>query len=460
VAAAAAAPPVPAPMAAAAAVAPAAPPEANASPPLPPTMLAAASSAPAPAPAPAPAATPQLAPNPDAPIAAVVTRSGDNLRVELPFVVATPAAVFRRADVLWMVFDSAAKIDVTALTVDSAQLIRSAEFVRGQDGEGIVRVRLERPLLASVDSDGPSWIVNIGDAAAVATRPLAVARSVVGKDRASITIPFADPRKVHDIGDRAFGDRIMVVTAMGPARGFIKSQDFVELRTLPSTHGVVVQPIADDISAELSVDKITISRPGGLSLSATALGSQNQVAPSFRAMTFDTQLWGFDRQAKFTERQSELIRLAASAPPTQRKAARLNLARFYLAQDMAAEAKAVLDVALADDRNPEDVTGSVLKAAPTRRSRTWPIRRSAPNRMPQSGAPSRSRVRAAGTKPAPALKISMPRSARCRFSCNVWRSRNRCVPRSRCAISPAPPAWSTSWRPSACRPNWRRRSRC
>jgi tetratricopeptide (TPR) repeat protein len=103
-----------------------------------------------------------------------------------------------------------------------------------------------------------------------------------------------------------------------------------------------------------------IGRPGGLSISATALGSQEQVAPSYRAMTFDTQLWGFDRQAKFSERQSELIRIAASASAAQRKPARFNLARFYLAQDMPAEAKAVLDVALSD--GVEDVTGSVLKA--------------------------------------------------------------------------------------------------
>ncbi len=153
----------------------------------------------------------------------------------------------------------------------------------------------------------------------------------------------------------------MVVTALAPARGFLKVQDFVELRALPSVHGVVVQPIADDITAELSADKVTISRPDGLSLSATSLGQQ-QVSISFRAYTFDTQLWGFDRDSPFNERQSELIGIAAGAPLTKRRQARLNLARFYLAKDMAPEAKAVLDVALSDQRGSDDVTGSVLTA--------------------------------------------------------------------------------------------------
>jgi tetratricopeptide (TPR) repeat protein/outer membrane biosynthesis protein TonB len=300
-------------------------------------------------------------PNPNAPVVVAVNRSGDNLRVEFPFAVPTPAAAFRRADTLWLVFDSAAKIDLAALKADDRDLIRSVALERGTDGESIVRIRLERPRLISLDTDGPGWIVNLGDSVAVPTRPLSIARSIVGKNRASIAVPFDDARKVHRLDDPDIGDRLLVISGLGPARGFLKSQEFVELRALPSAHGVVLEPIADDVTAELAPDKITISRPGGLSLSATALGQQ-QLATSFRVMTFDTQLWGFDRQAKFNDRQAELIRLAAEAPDSRRKQARFNLARFYLARDMAAEAKAVLDVALADQRGNEDVTGSVLKA--------------------------------------------------------------------------------------------------
>lgn len=301
------------------------------------------------------------APDPNAGVVAVMHRSGDNLRVEFPFAVPTPAAVFRRADTLWLIFDSSAKIDLAALMVDSSDLIHSAKFTRGTDGEGIVRIRLARPRLVSLDTDGPGWLLNIADTVGVPTKPLGVARSIVGKNRASIVIPFDDARKVHRLNDPDVGDNLLVITALGPARGFLKTQEFVELRALPSTHGVVVQPIADDISAELAVDKITISRPVGLSLSSTAI-SQQQVATSFRVMTFDTQLWGFDREAKFIDRQAELIRIAAAAPESKRRIARLNLARFYLARDMAAEAKAVISVALSDQHGTDDVTGNVLKA--------------------------------------------------------------------------------------------------
>ncbi|HEY0300981.1 MAG TPA: hypothetical protein VGC36_06600, partial [Rhizomicrobium sp.] len=270
---------------------------------------------------------------------------------------------FRRSDTLWLVFDNAPKIDLAALTRGLNPAIRSAAFTRGPAGEAIVRLKLSRPQLVSAVTDGPGWVVSIGDSAAQPGAALAIARNVLGQNKASIMVPFDGAKQVHSLTDPDLGDRLLVVTALGPARGFLKGQDFVELRALPSTHGVVVQPIADDVTASIEPEKIVIGRPGGLSLSAAVSGTLLQQAPGFRALTFDTQTWGFDRQAPFLARQSELIALAAAAPVSKRRLARFNLARFYLARDMAAEAKAVLDVAMSEQKGGnDDVTGSVLKA--------------------------------------------------------------------------------------------------
>ena len=92
------------------------------------------------------------------------------LRAEFPFAVETPAAVFQRADTLWLVFDSAAKIDIAALTRRHQPVIRAAALEHGADGEAIVRIKLERPRLVSLETDGPGWIVTIGDTAAVPSR--------------------------------------------------------------------------------------------------------------------------------------------------------------------------------------------------------------------------------------------------------------------------------------------------
>ena len=193
------------------------------------------------------------------------------------------------------------------------------------------------------------------------TRALAVARNLIGPNRSSVTIPFNSPHLVHRLDDPDAGDTLVVVTAFAPARGFINERDFVEFHMLASAEGVVVDPLADDVKVELAPDKIIVSRPMGLALS-TSLQSTLR-GSGLRPTMFNSQLWGFDQHAAYTERQSKLVAAAASAPDNRRLAPRLDLARFYVARDMYPEAKGVLDVALADDRAaPEQGIAAVLRA--------------------------------------------------------------------------------------------------
>ncbi len=306
------------------------------------------------------AATEIPSPDPQRPVAALLSRHGDNLRLKFPFVTQTPAAVFQRADALWFVFDAAVKIDVAALNADSSGTISTAAVMPTGEGQA-VRIKLERPRLVGVTAEGTAWIVTIGDTVTAPSRPLGINRSIIGPSRASIAIPIDDPRRLHRFVDPDLGDTLLVVTAPAPARGFLKTQDFVELRALASTHGIAVEMLADDLSAELSVDKIVIRRPTGLTLSnVSGLGRRTDLS---RAVVFDAQLWGSDRQANFLDRQMNLTRAAAEAATGKRTVPRLDLARFYLAQQMFVEAKAVLDVVVADDRpTAEDPTALVLRA--------------------------------------------------------------------------------------------------
>ncbi|HVY58795.1 MAG TPA: tetratricopeptide repeat protein [Xanthobacteraceae bacterium] len=326
-----------------------------------------ASAAPSGGPAPAPAADdaadtmkPSALPDPSAQVKVELRRQGENLRVVFPFHHPTPAAVFRRADTLWIVFDSGLKLDLAALNADTSRTVRAATVTRSREGQ-VVRIKLERPRLTSMAAEGSSWTVTIGDVVLDPTQPLAVNRNVVGP-RATAIIPFDDPKQLHRLADPDVGDTLLVVTALGPARGFLKAQDFVEFRTLMSTHGVVLQPIADDLNVELAADKIVVGRPSGLVLSS-GVQSVRRAGTNYRPVVFDAQLWGFDRQANFTERQRNLIQAAASAPETKRSGPRIDLARFYLEREMYAEAKAVLDVAIADEHpTADDATPLVLRA--------------------------------------------------------------------------------------------------
>ena len=320
----------------------------------PPATVLAAQAAPPVAAAPAPAAARNHP-------AVTVTAKGDALVLHFPFAAPTPAAAFRRAETLWLVFDSEQPLDFSAVRNSNDAALRHVVLDDSRPGETILRIRLERPRLATLAPEGQGWSLTIGDASTQAVAPLTVTRSLNPAGQPTMIIPFANPAKLHRLTDPDIGDKLLVVTALGPARGFLKPQAFVELRALASAHGVVVQPIADDVVAKLTPDKIVISRPEGLTLSSSNLGEKQ--AEMSRTYTFDPQTWGFNRQTPFYSRQAELIASAASAPDARRRDARLELARFYLARDLVTEAKAVIDVVLQDEPpNSDDVTGKLMAA--------------------------------------------------------------------------------------------------
>ncbi len=292
-------------------------------------------------------------------VAVEAIRQSDNLKLVFPFSAPTSGAVFRRADTLWAVFDTSAKIDMGALQRDPVKMIAGATVVSGP-GYQIVRIKFERPRLTSFSTADDSWIVTIGDTVLDPTIPLAIARNTIGASRATATVGFDQPQSVRRIADPDAGDAILVVTGFPPARGFLREQDFVEFRLLASTHGIVVQPFADDVDLELFADKVVISRPSGLVLSAAnPTGHRNDG----RAPVFDPLAWGFDREANFIARQKNLITAAAGAGENKRLAPRLELARFYLAKEMYEEAKGVLDVALSENHPSADDTSALVMRA-------------------------------------------------------------------------------------------------
>lgn len=295
-------------------------------------------------------------------MAALASASSNDLRVSLPFAQPTPAAMFRRGDTLWLVFDSGKKIDVSKLSTRYGSIVRQATFERGGSGEGIVRLRLTRPQMASLESDDNGWVLKVGDAVAAPPAPLSISRAINGNKR-GIVIPLQQAGTLHQLTDPDLGTRLMIVTALAPARGIMQPQDFVELHVLQSMQGVALAPIADDVAVDVNAEQITITRPGGLSLSADSVVQQQQMTPSFREGSFDPDVWQHDKTAPFEPRQSVLIAAAAAAGEGTKRAARYNLARFYIANDMGAEAQGVLSIALGDKTNAgDDVTGSTLKA--------------------------------------------------------------------------------------------------
>jgi predicted negative regulator of RcsB-dependent stress response len=277
--------------------------------------------------------------------AITVRRNSEGLRLTVPFAQPTPAAVFTRADSLWMIFDSEVPLDVSQIARDGGAIVRDALRVPLARGQA-VRVRLNRPQLVSVTGDGTAWVVHAADVATSPPQSLSALRNIADASRASVTVLFDEPGRLHKLVDPDAGDSVLVVTGRLPARGFIKQQSFVEFAFLESSHGVAIQMNADDVQAELAPDKIVVGRPGGLTLSAAEMMPERAAVAT--KMLLDPTIWREDRAANFIQRRDALWTQAAQVRPEARLQARLDLARFYIANGFYTEARAAIDAFFAD----------------------------------------------------------------------------------------------------------------
>ncbi|TAK49677.1 MAG: tetratricopeptide repeat protein [Xanthobacteraceae bacterium] len=349
-------------------------------PPAPPVTEPAASSAPKAAPAaaiatalPPPPAVPVQAvelPPPQAPppsanappgaSAVEVRRDSDSVRLTFSFHAPVAAALFSRADTLWLIVDSQAPLDLAALRAEAAGVVRDIATLPLADAQA-VRMRLDHPQLASLAQAGSDWVLTFADTVRQPPQQLSVQRNIDDPTHANVTIPFNHPARLHRLTDPDSGELLLAVTAPTPSRGFIKRQDFVEFRLLQSMHGVILQPNTDDVSVELAGDRILIGRPGGLTLSAAEAPPEH--APPMARPAFDPELWNDHLKADFNEREHALITAAAMAPEGKRHAGRLDLARFYFAWGFYAEARGVLDTVLAETGPAQDNPAALLLRA-------------------------------------------------------------------------------------------------
>jgi len=276
-------------------------------------------------------------------------RDSDGLHLTFAFSAITPAAMFRRADTVWLLFDATKPIDIEPIRSNGGSVIAEVSPMPLDKGQAI-RIRLNRPQMPSLTGDdqpgGSNWTVTFADAMQTPTQPLVATRNITDPARANVMVAISKPGLLYRFADPDAGDTLMVVTATPPVRGFIKRQDFVEVSLLESIHGVAIHPNSDDVTAELASDKVILGRPGGLTLSLADTGVER--ASTVVRPIFDPRDWRKNQEEPFNMRQDALIGAAAAAEADQLTPARIELARFYLARGMYPEAKGVLDLALAD----------------------------------------------------------------------------------------------------------------
>ncbi len=303
---------------------------------------------------------PDLAARPDpTPVGGVVKMRAEmvNGQVSLHFPWKAPlgAAVFRRGEAIWVVFDTPAEIDISG----APHGFRQATKIDAVQGADYTAVRIVSPpdIAASAIGQGAEWTIVLGPQAEPST-PIKISRDDAAPT-ATLTAALAGSTKVVWIQDPVVGDRIAAVTALGPAKGLAVPRNLVDMTLLASAHGLAVEPKVEDLSVSTDGDLVSLGRPRGLDLSpksahafvATALTLPQ---PAARPGLIDFAGWSTTGDAGFLARY-DALQAGASAETVGGKdgsvSARMALARFLVGSELSFEAIGVLNLTAKTQQN-------------------------------------------------------------------------------------------------------------
>ncbi|MBX9710310.1 MAG: tetratricopeptide repeat protein, partial [Xanthobacteraceae bacterium] len=275
--------------------------------------------------------------------AVTAKRTSDDFRITFPFSAPVASALFRRSDTVWFVVASNTRFDLSAIAREGGSIVSDVSSLAVPGGQAI-RIKLGQPQIASLGGDDRALVVTLADKTSSPSQALNAMRNIAEPTRANVSIALAQSGPMLRFTDPDAGDTLAVVAAPLPARGFMRRQNFVEFALLESAHGVVIQPNSDDITADIGPEKIVLTRPGGLTLSASNASADKSATPA--GPTFDVNEWRDNQNAPFGPRLDELIKNASLPGDDDGLPAHLAAARFYLARGFYPEAKGILDVVM------------------------------------------------------------------------------------------------------------------
>jgi hypothetical protein len=276
-----------------------------------------------------------------------LVEGASDTRVTVTWPQAARAAAFRRGEAIWVVFDATGRMDLSGV----ARVGRRHQDVQVVQGQGVIGLRIPAApdIQVSASADDNAWTFTLAARATVPT-PAQLTREVNAAGQGRMSVAFGREGVVRWINDPEIGDRIAVAMLGGPARGVVTRRATMEAAILPAAHGAVIEPRADDVSANYEGGTLVVSRGNGL---ITASPEQSQLAADVSAAMMESDLGGAPMHAtaasnlaQVRERIDELTRRAADegvreGAPVE---ARMALARYLLENEFAAEALGALRI--------------------------------------------------------------------------------------------------------------------
>ncbi len=256
------------------------------------------------------------------------------------------AAVFRRGEAVWIVFDAKASLDLSEAPNGLPQAGRMAA-VPTRDATAL-RIVAPSSVGVTASAQGASWTITLAPGPTAAASPVTLKADADG-----LSAQMAGASGVFWLDDPAVGDRLAVVTALSPSKGVAAQRRLVDADVYASAQGLALAPLAQDLSVASDGDIVRITRPSGLELSAGARTPAHVLPPSdlpqpaaFPALV-DFEGWSRIGPAGFLARYDVLLQGASDEGARGKGAstqARIGFARFLVGSELSYEAIGVLNL--------------------------------------------------------------------------------------------------------------------
>jgi hypothetical protein len=276
--------------------------------------------------------------------ASIVEATG-GFAIDFPFRTLPAAAAFRRGDGVFIVFDGEPALDLSAIPRVQGRAWQDRAALTGPGYRG-VRLTVGPDITITPQRTATGWRFTISprSPAVVPVAPIARAE---GAANAPVGISFGRMGVVHSVTDPAAGDTLLAALIPGEPMGSGARRAYVEATLLASSLGTAVEVKADGITAEFDQGTLKVGREGSLLGGEPMSASRSGVPGPVEAGLLPFDEWQLGTAVTRNEIRNKLERAAAAEGfgPEATSDARMTLAKFLLANELAPEALGALRAA-------------------------------------------------------------------------------------------------------------------
>lgn len=297
-----------------------------------------------------------------------VERNGNAVSLVFDWDRPAGAAAFVRAGYIWVVFDRFRNFVLDDVLAKEKRIFKNVEHVPTQKGT-VIRMGPVPGLYPTLRRGGNAWAVDIRPQV---TPPLAeIPVQTLSNDEDGLELLFRSDsaEEVIRVQDPEVGDELFVVPVAVANAGVEFSREYVDFALLASAQGIVLEPHKDLLNVESTMRGVRVFGPKTLRISSPdKLENMQSVSEALLSSVriFDFEAWRGLPDETFIETEQRLRHVLAMAGTKRLDDARMDLARFYFANEMLPETLSILSLLkettpkIVEDMNFRAIRGAAL----------------------------------------------------------------------------------------------------